>query len=142
MSVQSVDGVERSVHKTNDWLSDLEELLGVNREEAWRILKAFLQVLRDELTLDEAAHLAAQLPLVLRGAFYEGFDPSSQPAKLRQRERFLELLAERARLDGTGEAQRAAQAAATVLRRHVTEGELDDVLAQLPSEVRQVLVPS
>ena len=140
MSVQSVDGVERSVHKTNDWLSDLEELLGVNREEAWRILKAFLQVLRDELTLDEAAQLAAQLPLVLRGAFYEGFDPSSQPAKLRQRERFLELLAERARLDGTGEAQRAAQAAATVLRRHVTEGELDDVLSQLPSEVREVLV--
>src|SRR5919112_2371661 len=127
MSVQSVDGVERSVHKTNDWLSDLEELLGVNREEAWRILKAFLQVLRDELTLDEAAHLAAQLPLVLRGAFYEGFDPSSQPAKLRQRERFLELLAERARLDGTAEAERAAQAAATVLRRHVTEGEVDDV---------------
>jgi uncharacterized protein (DUF2267 family) len=140
MSVQSVDGVERSVHKTNDWLSDLEELLGANRDEAWRILKAFLQVLRDELTLDEAAQLAAQLPLVLRGAFYEGFDPSSQPAKLRQRERFLELLAERAQLDGTAEAERAAQAAATVLRRHVTEGELDDVLSQLPSEVREVLV--
>ena len=142
MSVQTVDGVERSVHKTNDWLSDLEELLGADREEAWRILKAFLQVLRDELTLDEAAQLAAQLPLVLRGAFYEGFDPSSQPAKLRQRERFLEVLAERARLDGTAEAERAAQAGATVLRRHVTEGELDDVLSQLPGELREVLVSS
>src|SRR3954468_20250061 len=50
-------------------------------EDAWRLLKGYLQTLRDELTLDEAAQLAAQLPLVLRGAFYEGFDPSRQPTR-------------------------------------------------------------
>jgi uncharacterized protein (DUF2267 family) len=139
MSLRSVDAVERSVHKTNEWLSDLAEELDVDRDDAWRILKGFLQVLRDELTVDEAAQLAAQLPLVVRGAFYEGFDPSSQPARLRQLDTFLTVLAERARLDGPAEAERAARAATSVLRRHVTAGELDDLLSQLPAEVREVL---
>lgn len=140
MSVQSVDSIERSVHKTNDWLSDLASELGYSNEEAWRILKAFLQTVRDELTVDEAAHLAAQLPLVLRGAFYEGFDPGPGPSKPRKRDEFLAVLAERAQFPRPADAELPAEAAATVLRRHVTAGEVDDVLAQLPSEVRDVMV--
>ena len=140
MSVRSVDSIERSVHKTNDWLSDLAAELDEDREGAWRILKAYLQVLRDELTVDEAAQLAAQLPLVLRGAFYEGFDPSRQPAKLRHRDEFLGRLAERARLPSPDHAARAAEAGTKVLRQHVTEGEIDDVLSQLPNQVREALV--
>jgi hypothetical protein len=36
----------------------------------------------------------------LRGAFYEGVDPSRQPAKLHHRDEFLARLAKRARLPG------------------------------------------
>lgn len=140
MSVHTVDSIERSVHKTNEWLKELAGELGEeDREEAWRILKGYLQVLRDELNVDEAAQLAAQLPLVLRGAYYEGFDPSDMPAKLRNRDEFLARLEERSRLPGPDAAERAADAATNVLRRHVTEGEFDDVLAQLPAEVRELL---
>jgi uncharacterized protein (DUF2267 family) len=140
MSVASVDSIERSVHRTNEWLKELVAELDADREDAWRVLKGYLQVLRDELTVDEAAQLAAQLPLVLRGAFYEGFDPSRQPARLRHRDEFLARLAERTQLPGPDDAQRAAEAATKVLRRHVTEGEFDDVLSQLPTDVREVLV--
>jgi uncharacterized protein (DUF2267 family) len=140
MTVHSVDSIDRSVHKTNEWLSDLAEALGTDdRKEAWRVLKTYLQLLRDQVTVDEAAQLAAQLPLVLRGAFYEGFDPGHQPAKPRDRDQFLVQLAERAQLADPGEAARAAEAATGVLRRHVTEGEVEDVLAQLPTELREVL---
>ena len=140
MAVQSVDSIERSVHKTNQWLKEFGQEFGTqDREEAWRMLRAYLQVLRDQLTIDEGAQLAAQLPIVLRGAFYEGFDPGHQPEKPRDRERFLARLAERAQLGDPGEAARVAGAATRVLRRHVTAGELDDVLAQLPSDVREVL---
>jgi uncharacterized protein (DUF2267 family) len=129
------------VHKTNEWLAQLAAELGTeDREQAWRVLRAYLQMLRDELTIDEAAQLAAQLPVVLRGAFYEGFDPGHQPAKLRNRDEFLARLADRAQLAGPDEAEHAAEAAAHVLRRHVTEGELDDVLSQLPTELREVLL--
>jgi uncharacterized protein (DUF2267 family) len=140
MSIRSVDSIERSVHKTNEWLAELSAELGTeDREEAWRVLRGYLQLLRDQLTADEAAQLAAQLPSVLRGVFYEGFDPGHQPAKVRDREQFLALLAERAQLTGPAEAAEAAEATTRVLHRHVSPGEVDDVLAQLPTELRGVL---
>jgi len=143
MSVRSVDAVERSVHKTNEWLNELTRELGTHDEEfAWRVLRAYLEVLRDRLTVDEAAHLAAQLPHMLRGVFYDGFDPSRQPEKIRDRDTFLARLADRAQLPGSAEAERAAAAVTRVLRRHVTEGELNDVLSQLPSEIREILEPA
>jgi uncharacterized protein (DUF2267 family) len=139
MSIRSVDAIERSVHKTNEWLSELDdEYKAGDREEAWRVLRAYLQLLRDQVTIDEAAQLAAQLPLVLRGAFYDGFDPGD-PKKLRDRNEFHAQLAERAQLAGAGEAEHAAQAVARVLERRITKGELEDVLSQLPAELREVL---
>jgi uncharacterized protein (DUF2267 family) len=135
--LRSVDAIERSVHKTNEWLSDLAAELGIeDKEDAWRILKVYMQMLRDQLTIDEAAQLAAQLTLVLRGAFFEGFDPGRQD-KLRDRDEFLARFAERA---GVTYAARAVEAATSVVRRHITAGEMDDVLSQLPSEVREVLL--
>jgi uncharacterized protein (DUF2267 family) len=140
MSLSSVDSIERSVHETNGWLKELAKELGhEDRDQAWRVLHAYLRVLRDRLTVDEAAQLAAQLPLVLRGAFYEGFVPSRQPVKLRHREEFLERLADHAQLANPGEAARAADAATRVLETHVTAGEWDDVLAQLPTELRELM---
>jgi uncharacterized protein (DUF2267 family) len=139
MSLRSVDSIERSVHKTNEWVSELAEELGADREDAWRVLHAYLQTLRDDLTVEEAAQLAAQLPHVLRGAFYDGFDPTHQPAKLRHAEQFLDLIAERAGLPDRDAAARAAEAATAVLERHVSEGEVEDVFAQLPRDVREVL---
>jgi uncharacterized protein (DUF2267 family) len=140
MTLGSVDGIERSVHKTNEWVAEVARELGTeDREDAWRILRAYLQVLRDQLTADEAADLAAQLPLVLRGAFYEAYDPGHQPAKLRNPEEFLSTFAERAQLDRE-RAAGAAEAVTRVLRRHVTEGEFEDVLSQLPTKVREVLL--
>jgi uncharacterized protein (DUF2267 family) len=140
MSLSSVDSVERTVHKTNEWLADLAGELGTDdRDEAWRVFRAYLQLVRDRLTLDEAAQLSAQLPHLLRGIFWEGFDPGHQPAKVRHRETFLALLGERAGFADDDRAAQAAAAATRVLRRHVSEGEIDDVLAQLPEEVREVL---
>jgi uncharacterized protein (DUF2267 family) len=140
MSIQSVDAVERSVQKTNEWVKAMAAELGiVDREDAWRLLRADLQVLRDELTIDEAAQLAAQLPMVLRGAFWEGFNPGHQPAKLRKREDFLARYAELAHLGDLTEAARAATAASRVMSDRITEGEMNDVFAQLPSEVREIV---
>jgi uncharacterized protein (DUF2267 family) len=140
MSTDTVDAIKRTVEKTNDWLADLQRELGTDsRAEAWRALRGYLQVLRDRLTLDEGAQLAAQLPQLLRGVFYEGFDPGHQPEPIRDREKFLSALAQRAQLDDPAEAARVAAAATRVLRRHISEGEVEDVLSQLPAEIREVL---
>jgi uncharacterized protein (DUF2267 family) len=89
--------------------------------------------------LDEATQPPAQLPMVVRGAFWEGFDPGDTSGKVRDREAFLERFADRAQLDGAGHAERAAEVVTQVLRNRITACELDDVLSQLPTEVRQAL---
>ena len=97
MTIASVDAVERSVQKANEWLADLDAELGrENRDEAWRILRAYLHVLRERLTIEEGAHLAAQLPHLLRGVFYEGFQPARPPERVRNREALLARLADAA----------------------------------------------
>jgi uncharacterized protein (DUF2267 family) len=140
MTVASAHSIERSVHKTNEWLQDLAADLELgDRDDAWRILRGYLHVLRDRLTLDEAAQLAAQLTHLIRGVYYEGFDPGHQPEKIRHADEFLARLAEAAELPDAQQAARAALACTHVLSKHITGGELDDVLSQLPPEIRGVL---
>jgi uncharacterized protein (DUF2267 family) len=140
MTVASVHSVERTVHKTNEWIHDVEHELAVDDPAyAWRGLHGYLQVLRDRLTPSEAAQLAAELPQLLRGVFYEGFDPDHVPERIRDRDTFLELLAERGHFEGPGEAAHVAAATTRVLRKRIAPGEIDDVLSQLPEGIRQVL---
>jgi uncharacterized protein (DUF2267 family) len=96
-------------------------------------------VLRDRLGVDEAAQLAAQLPLLVRGIFYENWDPSQTPHRYRDPAEFLDRVSAAALLHGETESSYAVAAAAAVLRRHVSPGEFDDVLRALPEAMRALL---
>ena len=143
MAPTGLDTFDRSVQKSNEWLKDLMERLGTDdRRYAYRVLRAYFHVLRDRLTVDEAAQLAAQLPHLLRGVFYDGWDPSKTPETYRDRDTFLSRLAEGAELAGPTEASVAAEAATGVLRARIAEGEVEDVLHILPAPIRTLLVPA
>jgi len=140
MTTTHVDVIDRSVEKTHIWLNDVaEELATEDGQHAYRVLRAFLHALRDHLTVDEAAALAAQLPILVRGVFYEGWDPSRTPEHARDLESFLERIAREAGLAGETEASFAATAASRVMRRHVSTGEGDSVLRALPRHLRELL---
>jgi uncharacterized protein (DUF2267 family) len=131
--------IETTVQKTYRWIRELdEELDGVGRRESYQVLRGFLHVLRDRLIVDEAAQLAAQLPMLVRGIYYEGWDPSKVPQKMKADE-FLALFFFEAAMDSTQDPLPALQAAARVMRRHVTRGETNDVFAILPQEIRELL---
>ena len=143
MAATGLDVFDRSVQKSNEWLKDLMARFGTDdRRFAYRVLRAYFHVLRDRLTVDEAAQLAAQLPHLLRGVFYDGWDPSRTPETYRDRETFLSRLAERAQLAGPDQAAEAARAATEVLRERIAEGEVEDVLQILPSSIRTMLQPA
>jgi uncharacterized protein (DUF2267 family) len=131
------DAIDTTVQKTYRWLREIGEEVGnISRDEAYDILRGFLHVLRDRLTVDEAAHLGAQLPMLIRGLYYEGWDPSRVPRKMKAGE-FLESFILQARTDAATE--EALRAANLVLRRHITEGEALDVLFSLPRDIREML---
>lgn len=132
--------IERSVEKAHIWLNELAQQLGTDdHQQAYRVLRAYLHALRDRLTVDEAAQLAAQLPDLIRGIYYEGWNPSSTPVKYRDFAEFLDRVAAEAVLDGDTTASYAVGAAAEVLRRHVSAGEIEDIRALLPEELLPIL---
>lgn len=132
--------LDRSVEKAHVWLDEVARALGTDdRRQAYRVLRAYLHALRDRLTVDEAAQLAAQLPDLIRGIYYEDWNPSSTPVKYRGLSDFLDRMAADAGLDGETAASYAVGAAAEVLRRHVSPGEIDDVRAQLPEDLLPIL---
>lgn len=133
-----VPTLEHSIHVTNEWLRDVAAELDANdHQEAYRALRATLHVLRDRLPVDEAAQLAAQLPDLLRGVYYEGWNPSKTPARFHTREQLLDRVAHEARYHGHTEASYAMGAALAVLRRRISTGEMADVTAVLPADVAQ-----
>lgn len=132
--------IERSVEQAHVWLNELAEGLGTeDRNEAYRVLRAYLHALRDRLPVDEAAQLAAQLSPLIRGIYYDGWDPSSTPVSYRGLADFLDRVAAEASLDGETSASFATGAAAEVLRRHVSAGELADIRAVLPEDLQPIL---
>lgn len=132
--------IERSVEKTHIWLKELaEELGGQDRQYAYRALRAVLHALRDRLPVDVAANLAAQLPTLIRGIYYEDWDPSSTPLPIHDVDAFLERVAHEGRMAGETEASLAVAAVTTVMRRHLSSGEIDDLLVVLPDSFRALI---
>lgn len=89
--------------------------------------------------MEEAAQLSAQLPVLVRGFYFEGWDPTGKPVRVRHRAEFLALVRQKyaPRMDLPPEA--IVFAVFRVLGRHVTAGELSDVVLSLPRELVELV---
>jgi uncharacterized protein (DUF2267 family) len=139
MSITGLDVFDRTVHKTNNWLKELMEVLGWHdRHKAYLALRVTLHALRDRLTVEEVAQLAAQLPMLIRGFYYEAWDPTGKPLKVRRKEEFLAYIEGYFSGDESVDPEQVAHAVFTVLSNRVTEGEIEDVKHVLPAELREL----
>ena len=130
---------------TNVWRRELSDLLGGgghDRQQSYHALRAVLHALRDRLEVQEAADLAAQLPtqlpMLVRGFYYEGWHPSGKPLREREREQFLSHVEAAFPKEAAVDAAELARAVFTLLSRHVSAGEIEDVKANLPKGVRSL----
>jgi len=140
MSVTGLDVFDRTVHKTNSWLNDLIEVLGggATKHQAYSAMRATLHALRDRLTVEEVAQLAAQLPMLVRGFYYEGWDPMDKPVKERHLEGFLVTIALELRRDDPTDPELIARGVFAVIANRVAQGEIEDVKHVLPADIREL----
>ena len=136
MPTAHIDVFDTTVQKTHDWLNELGAVLGTeNKRLLYRALRSTLHALRDRLTVDEVAQLGAQLPMLLRGLYYEGWDPTGKPIRVRHKDEFLVPIADALANDDV-DAEDAARAVFQVLANRITCGEMKDIKHILPASVR------
>ena len=107
-------------------------------ERAYHALRAVLHALRDRLTLEEAVDLAAQLPMLIRGFYFEGWKPRGKPVAERKKEQFLAHIEDAFRGDRHGEPEEITRAVFKVIALHVTSGEIEDIKRCLPDKLREL----
>ncbi|WP_342642141.1 DUF2267 domain-containing protein [Rhodoligotrophos ferricapiens] len=138
MSSTGLEIFDRSLHITHTWLSGIGEQIGPDKQRCYHALRAVLQTLRDRLTTDQAAHLGAQLPLIVRGIYYEGYRPSTQPVTMRSADEFIARVEQRIGDLPPMNPLDATRAVFHVLERHISPGEMEEVKQALPEEIRRL----
>jgi uncharacterized protein (DUF2267 family) len=140
MSEAGLEVFDATIQKTNKWLKEIREELHLSsRREAYHALRSVLHQLRDRMTVEEAAQFSAQLPMLVRGIFFEGWDPTGKPERIRHVDAFLQPVQEEFHQLGlTVNPRQVVQSVFKVLNRHLSAGEIEDVRALLPTEIREL----
>lgn len=141
MAATGLVTIDRAVQTANTWLADVARAFGTDdRRFAYRVLRAWLHTLRDRLPVEATAHFSAQLPELLRGVYYDGWEPSRVPVKYRPEE-YRQRFADEARIS-VDDVPAVARTVAAALDNHLSPGHLDTVLGQLPHGLRELIDPS
>jgi len=136
MSATGLDVFDKTVQTTNIWLDEMMADIGPDRRVAWHVMGAVLRCLRDRLPAPLAAHLSAQLPLLVRGAFYDQYRPDDGPLKIRDMDAFLQHVAQGLADTRPVNARDATVAVFDVLSRHIPRGQCVKVRDALPDELK------
>jgi uncharacterized protein (DUF2267 family) len=106
-----------------------------DRQLAWKVLSVVLHKLRDRLPVELSAHLSAELPLIIRGAYYDQFTPTRQPTDW-DREAFVAEVARGFAEVRPVDPEDAIRAVFAVLSRHIPKGQITKVQQALPEDLR------
>jgi uncharacterized protein (DUF2267 family) len=139
MTVSPVDALNATFEKTHLWLKDLM-MHGnfLDDLQAYSAFRAVLHALRDRLRVDEAAHLAAQLPMLVRGIYFEGWKPAAVPTRERTLQDFLDHVRENLGPASQIDANMATRAVFSLLDEKISFGEIRTIRQVLPPELRKL----
>jgi uncharacterized protein (DUF2267 family) len=129
-----------TLQKTQIWLNDLMAELDWQGkpEKTFLALRTVLHALRDRLTVEEAVQLGAQLPMLVRGFYYEGWTLKGKPHKERHRDDFLDHVKAAFKSDVTVRPDSIVRAVFRVLELHTSDGEIEEVKNSLPKAIREL----
>ena len=140
MGLNAQELFDEPMQKAQVWLNELRDLLQWDHPAGvLAALRAALHTLRDRLPPGEAAQLGAQLPLVIRGLYYEGWRPTAEPWRERHREPFMARVEREMRgYAAQKDPEAVVRALFRLLGRHVSPGEAAEVRQLLPPEIREL----
>lgn len=140
MSATGLKVFDSTIQTTNIWLDDImRDLNWSDRHKAYHALRAVLHTLRNRLPVEESAHLSAQLPLLVRGIYFDGWRPSAVPVKERRLEQFVAHVSEAFALETETHPEQICRSVLNVLAKHVDAGAVDCLRKVLPEQIQNLL---
>jgi uncharacterized protein (DUF2267 family) len=139
MSATGLPVFDTTVQESNLWLKAVMDHLHTDdRHLAYLALRGTLHALRDRIGPENAVHLAAQLPMLLRGLYYEGWRMAASATKERSRAEFFEHLRGELPPGSSIDPNMAARSVFAVMRDKLDAGEVNKVIDRLPQELREL----
>ena len=139
MSTTGLPVFDTTVQETNLWLKAVMEGLHTDdRHLAYLALRGTLHALRDRVGPENAVHLAAQLPMLLRGLYYEGWRLAASQTKERTRADFLEHVRSELPRGSALDPNVAVRAVFGVMWQKLDLGEVGKVIDLLPEELKEL----
>lgn len=139
MTAQGLEVIDHSVHLTHEWVNELAGRLDwSSKRSALRLLRVTLHRIRDHLVVDELAQLSAQMPLLIRGFLFEGWMPKHTPLKERHGADFVAFID--GQMEGSEEyrGREDIRRVFDLLNARLSAGEIEDIRASLPSDLRDL----
>lgn len=124
---------DHTVQEANRWLkATAQELHLEERRHAYSALRATLHALRDRLPPETSVHFSAQLPMVIRGLFFEGWRISGKPTDEHTIDTFCSRIATELPASFPMDPATAARGVLEVVFKELGSGEVAKVIDQLP----------
>lgn len=139
MTAQGLEVIDQSVHLTHEWINELAGRLDwSSKRSTLRLMRVTLRRIRDHLSVNEVAQLSAQLPVMIRGFFFEGWVPKDTPIIERHGEDFIAFI--RKQMNDTAEyrGRDDIKCVFDLLNARISRGEVEDIRACLPQDLRDL----
>ena len=145
MKLTGLDVFDSTIERTGLWLKDLmQELNWTDRRKAYLALRLVLQGLRDHLPVEQVALFGNQLPMLVRGFYFENWDPVGKPLSWKSRDDLLQgvsgFFAKNG--DGSQEAEIIVRGVFRLLEKKAAEGEIQDLHDILPPDLQELWPPT
>lgn len=131
--------LEKSTQKTKEWLHEMQDELGWEDENmVYLAFRSVVQTLRDRLPVEEAIELGDELPMVMKGIYYEGYTTKHKPEKIKNREEFFQKVQEKSPRRPL-KAEEATRAVFHLLEKKLGGGgEIKQVRSNLPKDIQNL----
>lgn len=137
MTTTGLNTFDHTVQITNEWLNDITKQLGYGDNQlAYHALRSTLHALRDRIPVHEAIEFGSQLPMLVRGFYYEGWDPNDNPSKERTVDAFLTHIAQDYDYQDDKNLAELARAVFLTLNHQVSAGQTAKVRDMLNENLR------
>jgi uncharacterized protein (DUF2267 family) len=143
MAINFLKYAEEGQHFLNDLAKDLG-----HPEETGRtgiLLRAVLHVLRERLTIPESLNLLSQLPMALKGIYTDNWKYQEKPHKIKTQQEFAAEVEKHQAQYGEQAfswdkpTTELIQIVFKALNRYISPGQLDDIIAQMPLELKSLI---